>query len=75
VTGFDGIKPPKGALELTTAAIPYREIGFTGAKRLRDILHKRFGSPQHILIGCQIRQGETVAASGGPALARGEQLS
>jgi len=64
VTGFDGIKKPKGVLQLTTAAIPYREIGFTGAKRLRDILHKRFGSPQHILIGCQIRKGETV----GPAL-------
>ena len=59
ITGFDGIKKPKGALQLTTAAIPYREIGFTGTKRLRDILHKRFGSPQHILIGCQIRKGET----------------
>jgi DNA-binding LacI/PurR family transcriptional regulator len=63
VTGFDGIKKPKGSLQLTTAAIPYREIGFTGAKRLRDILHKRFGSPQHILIGCQIRKGDTI----GPA--------
>ncbi|HEX4085405.1 MAG TPA: LacI family DNA-binding transcriptional regulator, partial [Chthoniobacteraceae bacterium] len=59
ITGFDGIKKPKGAQQLTTAAIPYREIGFTGTKRLRDILHKRYGSPQHILIGCQIRKGET----------------
>jgi DNA-binding LacI/PurR family transcriptional regulator len=62
VTGFDGIKKPKGALQLTTAAIPYREIGYTGAKRLRDIMQKRFGSPQHTLIGCQIRKGDTIGA-------------
>ena len=67
VTGFDGIKKPKSAPQLSTAVIPYREIGFTGAKRLRDILHKRYGSPQHILIGCQIRKGETVGPVPGAA--------
>jgi len=60
VTGFDGIKKPKHALQLTTAEMHYREIGFTGLKRLVDIINKRFASPQHILVGCQICEGETI---------------
>ncbi len=60
VTGFDGIeKPPKAPL-LTTAAIPYREIGFTGMKQLTGLWGKRFGSAQHILIASRIREGDTV---------------
>ena len=62
VTGFDGIQKPAGALQLTTAVVPFREIGFSGTKRLLDMINRRFGSPQHILIGCQIRAGETLSA-------------
>ena len=65
VTGFDGIEKPANAPLLTTAAIPYREIGFTGMKRLAALMDKRFGSAQHILIASRIRDGETV----GPARA------
>jgi len=61
ITGFDGIQRPADAPELATAMIPYREIGFTGARRLSDMISKRFGSPHHIFIGCQIRNGETMA--------------
>ena len=61
VTGFDGIEAPASELELTTIIIPYREIGFTGTKRLHDLMRKRFVSPQHILIGSQMREGRTVA--------------
>ncbi len=60
VTGFDGIQRPQGAPLLTTSVIPYWEIGYTGAKRLTDIVRKRFGSPQHLLITPQFRKGETI---------------
>jgi DNA-binding LacI/PurR family transcriptional regulator len=62
VTGFDGIEKPVQAPLLTTALIPYREIGFTGMKLLTGLMSKRFGSAQHILVATQIREGETVAA-------------
>lgn len=61
VTGFDGITPPEGMPGLSTIEIPYRDIGFTATKRLKDLLEKRFGPPQHILLGCKLREGETVA--------------
>ena len=62
VTGFDGIEKPTHAPLLTTAAIPYREIGYTGTRRLSALLGKRFGSAQHILIIPRIREGETTAS-------------
>jgi LacI family transcriptional regulator len=64
VTGFDGIEKPDWAPLLTTAVIPYREIGYTGGRRLFDLMQKRFGSPQHILVASRLRQGETVAPVG-----------
>jgi LacI family transcriptional regulator len=60
ITGFDGIEKPVAAPELTTAVIPYREIGFTGLRRLTALMSKRFGSAQHILIASQIRRGGTI---------------
>ena len=60
VTGFDGIRKPDWAPLLTTVVVPYWEIGYTSGKRLLDIMKKRFGSPQHILISPQIREGETI---------------
>lgn len=61
ITGFDGIKPPRGVPALSTIEMPYRDIGYTAAKRLRDLLQKRFGPAQHILLGCKLREGKTVA--------------
>lgn len=61
VTGFDGIKTPASEKTLTTVIIPFREIGFTGAKRLHDLMRKRFVSSQHILVGSSVRDGATVA--------------
>ena len=60
ITGFDGIDKPRGAPLLTTIIIPYREIGFTGGRRLLELMKKRFGSAQRILIAPQVREGETV---------------
>lgn len=60
VTGFDGIRKPDWAPLLTTVVVPYWEIGYTSGKRLLDIMKKRFGSPHHILISPQIREGETI---------------
>jgi DNA-binding LacI/PurR family transcriptional regulator len=64
ITGFDGIEKPDWAPLLTTAVIPYREIGFTGGRRLLDLMRKRFGSTQHILVASRLREGETVAECG-----------
>jgi len=61
VTGFDGIEPPAKMPALSTIEIPYRDIGYTAAKRLKDLLQKRFGPSQHILLGCQLREGKTVS--------------
>lgn len=63
VTGFDGIHKPVGAPLLTTMMIPYHQIGLTGAKRLLDLINKRFESTHHILVESRFRKGETV----GPA--------
>lgn len=61
ITGFDGITPPAGAPLLSTIEIPFRQIGITGAKRLSDMVHKRFDAPQHILLDCNLREGDTIA--------------
>ncbi len=61
ITGFDGIVRPPSEIELTTVMIPYREIGFTGTKRLHDLMRKRFVSPQHISVGSQMRDGKTIS--------------
>ena len=29
-------------------------------KRLKELLKKRFGPPQHNLLGCKLREGDTV---------------
>lgn len=62
VTGFDGIEPPAEMPALSTVEIPYRDIGYAAAKRLKDLLQKRFGPSQHILLGCNLREGDTVAS-------------
>ncbi|TWU01889.1 LacI family DNA-binding transcriptional regulator [Neorhodopirellula pilleata] len=59
VTGFDGIEPPKRLPTLTTAQIPYYEIGQIGAQRLQDLVNKRFGSAQHIMLDCLVREGKS----------------
>lgn len=61
VTGFDGVQPLGNLRTLTTVLIPYREIGYSGAKRLHDLMRRRFVSPQHILVGNSIRVGDTTA--------------
>lgn len=62
VTGFDGIRPPEGLPEVTTLEVPFREIGMTGSRRLLDLIQAPFDPPQHILLGCRLRRGETVGA-------------
>jgi LacI family transcriptional regulator len=61
VTGFDGIRRPPGMPLLTTMRIPYREIGLTGGRRLFELAGKRYDSPQHILLECNLEPGETIA--------------
>ncbi len=62
VTGFDGIDPPADMRPLSTISIPYRSIGYVAANRLKDLLGKRFGPAQHILLSCQLSRGETISA-------------
>jgi len=61
ITGFDGVSPISELPPLTTVQIPYREIGFNGAKRLHDLARKTFVAPQHILVSCCLREGLTTA--------------
>ncbi len=61
ITGFDGVCPPEDRPRLTTIEIPYREIGLNGAKRLADLVRKRFTQPQHILVSSHFREGRTTA--------------
>jgi DNA-binding LacI/PurR family transcriptional regulator len=63
VTGFDGITKPDGAPRLTTMVIHCFELGQMGGRRLNELTHKRFGSAQHIMLDCALREGETI----GPA--------
>jgi DNA-binding LacI/PurR family transcriptional regulator len=65
VTGFDGIRKPDWAPALTTVVVPHWEIGYTTGRRLMDIVRKRFGSPQHILVSPQLSEGETVGPFSG----------
>ena len=60
VSGFDGIQKPHGGPLLTTIQIPYRQIGLIGAKRLHDLMEKRFDVPQHILLEGRLRPGGTL---------------
>jgi LacI family transcriptional regulator len=61
LTGFDGLASPPGQPRLTTVQIPFHEIGLTGGKRLLDLINKRFGTEQHILLNCDLREGDSVA--------------
>ena len=60
ITGFDGIQPPAGKVPLSTIKIPYNEIGFQAAKRLNDLVDKKFGPSQHTLMGCSLIEGRTL---------------
>lgn len=60
ISGFDGIQQPTWAPSLTTAIIPYREIGYTGGQRLWEMMKKRFGASRRILIAPGIRDGATI---------------
>ncbi|EMI53435.1 LacI family DNA-binding transcriptional regulator [Rhodopirellula sallentina] len=60
VTGFDGIDSPDDSPQLTTVAIPYYEIGQIGYQRLQELASKRFGSAQHTMLDCALRDGETI---------------
>lgn len=62
VAGFDGIAVPPQKLRLSTIQIPYHQIGVSGGKRLLDLVQKRYDAPQHILLDCDIREGETIGA-------------
>ncbi|HWB61563.1 MAG TPA: LacI family DNA-binding transcriptional regulator [Chthoniobacteraceae bacterium] len=59
VTGFDGIRKPDWAPLLTTVSVPFWEMGYTAGRRLHDMIKKRFGSPQHVLVAPGMREGET----------------
>lgn len=63
VVAYDGMPCPAGLPQLTTVLIPHTEIGSTGGRRLLDLIEKRFGSTQHIMLQPGIRDGLTV----GPA--------
>ncbi len=63
VVAYDGMPCPDGLPQLTTVLIPHTEIGATGGRRLLDLIEKRFGSTQHIMLQPGLKDGVTL----GPA--------
>lgn len=61
IAGFDGIARPAGGPQLSTIQIPFHQIGVIGAKRLFDLIQKRFDPPQQILLDCDLKEGTTIA--------------
>lgn len=66
VVAYDGMPCPDGQPQLTTVQIPHTEIGATGGRRLLDLIEKRFGSTQHIMLQPGLKDGATL----GPAAKR-----
>lgn len=65
VSGFDGVPQPANAPLLTTIQMPYRQIGLIGARRLHDLMEKRFDVPQHIFLEGRLCIGATMAPAPG----------
>jgi DNA-binding LacI/PurR family transcriptional regulator len=61
VTGFDGIEPPAGMSPLTTARIPYAEIGKAGCRFLAERFDRPHLPVRHLLLGPTVLPGTTVA--------------
>jgi LacI family transcriptional regulator len=50
VTGFDGIRPPEGQLQMTTVAMPFRDIGISSAVSLLRRVSHPSAPRRHILV-------------------------
>lgn len=60
LTGFDGIETPEGMTMATTIKTPFREIGRTATGRLLRLIKRPFDPPHHILVGGQLRYGNSI---------------
>jgi LacI family transcriptional regulator len=69
IVAYDGMPCPEGLPQLTTVLVPHTEIGSIGGRRLMDLIEKRFGPTQHIMLHPRLREGESVAPRRSEAVA------
>ncbi|RME69886.1 MAG: LacI family transcriptional regulator [Verrucomicrobia bacterium] len=62
VTGFDGIKPPRGMPQLTTVRTPFHDIGVSCLVSLQRRMDHPSASRRHILVDCREVPGKTTRA-------------
>lgn len=62
ITGFDGIPWDAEGRQLSTVEIPYRQIGFQAARRLAELLDKRYSTNQHISLNGDLIKGTSCCA-------------
>lgn len=62
VAGFDDFRTLSLALkpELTTAALPYYDLGFKGAEHLNRIVESKIPAPTHVVVPCQLIERRSV---------------
>ena len=65
VTGFDGVVPPLGEMQLTSVRVPYRDMGVTAVTRLLGRRAVMSSPRRHILLSPEFLVGETTGPVGG----------
>lgn len=61
VTGFDGVKPPRGLPQLTTMRTPFRDMGFSAVVSLLRRVDNPSTPRRHIMVSGRVVVGKTTA--------------
>jgi LacI family transcriptional regulator len=61
ITGFDGIKPPRGLPQLTTVQVAFRDLGVSSVVTLLRVLNNPTAARRHIKISGKVIEGRTTA--------------
>lgn len=66
VTGFDGIKPPRGMPQVTTVQVAFREMGISSVVSLLRALSDPTAARRHIQISGKVITGKTSVSPASP---------
>ncbi|MEZ5278807.1 MAG: LacI family DNA-binding transcriptional regulator [Opitutaceae bacterium] len=61
ITGFDGIRPPRGLPQLTTMRTPFREMGISSVVSLLRKIDQPSAARRHIMVSSHVVIGKTTA--------------